>query len=169
MHMADRFVDTGSFTAHSSDRFNPELAVVYGPFSLQTEYTFVDVNLKRSMDSDPEFSGAYIYGSYFLTGEYRKYSTKSGTFSRVKPKNNFSWGKGIGAIELTARYSHLDLNDEAIRGGKLDDITLGINWYLNPNTRIMLNYVHADVDQANTGNINDGNADLASMRFQIDF
>ena len=168
-HMTDDFVDTGSFTAHSSDRFNPELAVVYGPFSLQTEYTFVDVNLKRSMDSDPEFSGLYVYGSYFLTGEHRKYSTKSGTFSRVKPKNNFYWGEGIGAIELTARYSHLDLDDESIRGGKLNDITAGINWYLNPNTRIMLNYVHAHADILNTGVNRDGNANLAAMRFQIDF
>ena len=169
MHMADRFVDTGSFTADSANLFNPELAFVYGPFSLQTEYTFADVNIKRSVNSDPEFSGAYVYGSYFLTGEHRKYSTKSGTFSRVKPKNNFYWGKGIGAIELTARYSHLDLDDEAIRGGKLDDVTVGINWYLNPNTRVMFNYVHAHADVLNTGVDNDGNANLAAMRFQIDF
>jgi phosphate-selective porin OprO/OprP len=169
MHMADSFVDTGSFTADSANLFNPELAFVYGPFSLQTEYTFADVNIKRSVNSDPEFSGAYVYGSYFLTGEHRKYSTKSGTFSRVKPKNNFYWGKGIGAIELTARYSHLDLDDEAIRGGKLDDITAGINWYLNPNTRIMLNYVHAHADILNAGVNRDGNTDLAAMRFQIDF
>lgn len=170
IHLTDNFVDTGSFAAHSSDRFNPELAVVYGPFSLQTEYTFVDVDLKRSTNSDPEFSGAYVSGSYFLTGEHRKYSTKSGTFSRVKPNKNFNWGsKGLGAIELTARYSHLDLDDEAIRGGKLDDVTVGINWYLNPNTRVMFNYVHAHADVLNTGVNNDGNANLAAMRFQIDF
>ncbi|MFQ5965263.1 MAG: OprO/OprP family phosphate-selective porin [Candidatus Scalinduaceae bacterium] len=171
MHMAKRFVDTGSFTADFANLFNPELAIVYGPFSLQTEYTFADVNLKRSMNSDPEFSGLYVYGSYFLTGEHRSYSTKKGSFSRVKPNRNFHWGrgKGKGAIELTARYSHLDLDDEAIRGGKLDDVTVGINWYLNPNTRVMFNYVHAEADLSNVGGKKDGNADLAAMRFQIDF
>lgn len=44
MHMADRFADTGSFTADDASLFNPELAVVYGSFSLQSEYTFTHVN-----------------------------------------------------------------------------------------------------------------------------
>lgn len=168
MHMASRFVDTGTMMADDANLFNPELGIVYGPFSLQTEYTYVDVNLKRSGTvSDPDFSGFYVSGSYFITGENRKYSTKGGSFSRVKPKKNFLWGKGLGAIELTARYSQLDLSDESITGGKLDDITLGVNWYLNPNTRIMFNYVHAEVDFDN--NVKDGNADLAGVRFQIDF
>jgi phosphate-selective porin OprO/OprP len=47
----------------------------------------------------------------------------------------------MGAIELTARYSELDLSDEAVNAGRLDTTTLGVNWYLNPNTRVMLNYV----------------------------
>ena len=166
--MTDRFVDTGSFAAEDSNRFNPELAIVYGPFSLQTEYTFVDVDLKRSMDSDPEFSGFYVSGSYFLTGEHRKYSTKKGTFSRVKPENNYYWGKGLGAIELTARYSELDLSDEGIDGGRLQDATFGINWYLNPNTRVMLNYVRANLDRTDL-DIDNENADLLGLRFQIDF
>ncbi len=169
IHLTSDFVDTGRFTADSANLYNPELAIVYGPLSLQTEYTFTDINLKRSTTGSADFTGFYVYGSYFLTGEHRKYETKKGTFSRVKPRNNFYWGEGMGAIELTARYSRLDLSDRTIDGGKLDDITLGINWYLNPNTRIMLNYVHADVDQTNIGNIKDGNADLAAMRFQIDF
>jgi phosphate-selective porin len=33
----------------------------------------------------------------------------------------------------------------------------------------MFNYVHAHADVLNTGGNNDGNADLAAMRFQIDF
>ena len=35
MHMTDRFVDTGAFDAEHSNIFNPELAIVYGPFSFQ--------------------------------------------------------------------------------------------------------------------------------------
>ena len=29
--------------------------------------------------------------------------------------------------------------------GTLEDFTVGINWYLNPNTRIMLNYVMGEM------------------------
>jgi len=170
MHMADRFVDTGNFDAEHAHIFNPELAFVYGPLSLQTEYTHTSINLENSADSYHDFSGFYAYGSYFLTGEHRKYSTKNGTFGRVKPNNNFIWGKGFGAIELAARYSHLDLSNDAINGGRLDDITLGINWYLNPNTRVMFNYVHADPDLFDDGGFNrDGEADFAAVRFQVDF
>ena len=170
LHMADRFVDTGMFAAESVHLFNPELAFVYGPLLLQTEYTFANTDLEDGIRSDPDFSGGYVYGSYFLTGEHRKYSTKKGSFGRVIPNNNFRWGKGFGAIELAARYSHLDLSDEAVNGGRLTDITFGLNWYLNPNMRVMFNYVHADPDLFNAGGNNtDGDADLAAMRFQVDF
>jgi phosphate-selective porin OprO/OprP len=124
------------------------------------------------MDSDPDFSGFYGYFSYFLTGENRKYKRENGVFSRVKPNKNFRWGrgKGKGAIELAARYSELDLSDEGIDGGRLQDLTLGVNWYLNPNTRVMLNYVRTNVDRlVNDIRLDDDNADLLSMRFQIDF
>ena len=170
IRLADDFVDTGSFKADLANLINPELAIVYGPFSLQTEYTFADINRKRSTTGSNVFTGFYVYGSYFLTGEHRKYETKKGAFGRVKPNKNFNWGKGMGALELTARYSELDLSDRDIDGGKLDDVTLGINWYLNPNTRVMLNYVRAKVDRlVSSVRLDDAKADLLSMRFQIDF
>ena len=171
INLAPDFVDTGdSLTdiTESYDLLGPELAIVYGPFSLQAEYSFVGVDLKRSVDSDPDFSGFYVYGSYFITGENRGYKTANGTFSRVKPKSNFKWGESLGAIELLARYSELDLSDEAVNAGRLDTMTLGVNWYLNPNTRVMLNYVKADPTLDSDGD-DDGDADLLAMRFQIDF
>ncbi|MHC4097467.1 MAG: porin, partial [Planctomycetota bacterium] len=60
------------------------------------------------------------------------------------------------------RYSGLDLDDSGISGGELDTITAGLNWHLNPNTRIMWNYVHADKDDV-------GEADMLLARLQIDF
>ncbi|MBI3462588.1 MAG: hypothetical protein HY000_05935 [Planctomycetes bacterium] len=41
-----------------------------------------------------------------------------------------------------ARWSYLDLNDENIDSGILNDVTLGVNWYLNAYTRLMFNYIH---------------------------
>ena len=64
---------------------------------------------------------------------------------------------------MAARISHLDADDGMLDGGKLTDVTAGVNWYLNPNTRVMFNYVLADLD---------GFSDLShafQVRFQIDF
>lgn len=163
-HLGPRFVDTKAFKAKSVNYFNPEFAAVYGPFSLQGEYIFTEVNSKEY--DDPSFDGSYIYGSVFLTpGDYRRYKTSSGAFDRVKPANDLSWsGGGIGAIEAAVRYSQLDLTDGMIRGGTLSNITAGLNWYLNPNVRFMLNYVYADQQHPY-----DFEADIIQMRAQIDF
>ncbi|MDR4498037.1 MAG: porin [Candidatus Scalindua sp.] len=172
MNLADKFVDTGDISAESANLFNPELAIVHGPFSFQAEYTYADIDRKGSADKDLHFSGFYAYGSYYLTGENREYKREEGAFARVKPNKNFQWGsgEGKGAVELAARYSELDLSDESIEGGRLKDITAGINWYLNPNTRVTLNYVRASVDRS-IGNVrlNDDSADMLAMRFYIDF
>ncbi len=73
----------------------------------------------------------------------------------------------MGAWEVGLRYSHIDLNDEGISGGEEDNITVGLNWYLNPNVRMMFNYVNADLEDR--AGIPDGDADIFQTRFQIDF
>jgi phosphate-selective porin OprO/OprP len=47
---------------------------------------------------------------------------------------------GLGAWELAVRYTYLDLSNKAIRAGRLDAMTLGLNWYLNTNAKIQFNY-----------------------------
>ncbi len=163
-HLGPRFVDTKAFPAKSVDSFNPEFAAVYGPFSLQGEYMFTEVNSKEY--DDPSFDGAYLYGSVFLTpDDYRRYKISSGAFDRVKPARDLSWsGGGFGAIEAAVRYSQLDLTNGMIRGGTLSTLTAGLNWYLNPNVRFMLNYVYADQKHPH-----DFEADIVQMRAQVDF
>jgi phosphate-selective porin OprO/OprP len=161
-HLTSRFVDTGTFTSDQVDLWGLEAAWVGGPFSLQGEYIFADAD-RLGGGPDVDFDGWYAQASYFLTGEHRRYKTSSGAFSRVKPKSNFSFdGGGPGAWEIAARYSELNLDDEDISGGGLENITAGLNWHLNPNMRIMWNYVHADRDDV-------GEADILQMRWQIDF
>jgi phosphate-selective porin OprO/OprP len=166
-HITDvRLVDTGRFFADGADLFNPELALVYGPFSLQGEYFWV--NTDASAVDDPTFTGWYAYGSWIITGESRPYSQTGGTFGGVKPKNNFYFGQpGWGAFELGLRYSRLDLTDSDIKGGEEDNITVGLNWYLNPAVRLMFNYVYADLEDRE--NIPDGNANIFQSRFQVAF
>lgn len=160
-HLASDFVETSTIAINRANIVGLESALICGPFSLQGEYMLADLDRKHS-SSEPTFDGFYVQGSYFLTGEHRKYKTSAGAFDRVKPKENFSYGDGPGAWEVAARYSQIDLSDSGVSGGKLKDITVGLNWYLNPNMRIMWNYVRSDLD-------NVGNADLFLMRFQVDF
>ena len=41
---------------------------------------------------------------------------------------------------MAARYSTLDLNDATVTGGNAHAITVGLNWYLRRNLRLMFNY-----------------------------
>jgi hypothetical protein len=63
-------------------------------------------------------------------------------------------------LEVTGRFSTLDLNDGLISGGEMQDVSLGLSWYLTQASRFMLNYIHSDVKDV-------GTADLALLRFQF--
>jgi phosphate-selective porin OprO/OprP len=171
-HLADRFVDTGTLSASGTNLFDAELAWVHGPLAIQGEYTHSLVD-GDSGQKDVGFWGAYGQVSYFLTGEHKVYEPEYGRFGRTKPKANFDPAEGEwGAWEVAARYSYLDLDDRNVEGGRLWDVTAGINWYLFPNARIMFNYIHADLSgrQAAPPAFNvGGTGDIVQTRFQIDF
>ncbi|MFO8054334.1 MAG: porin [Bacteroidales bacterium] len=190
------FVNTGNIGEVSGvNTSGIELATAMGPLSLQAEYisndifrTISDTVSDNTKDISTIFSAFYAYGSVFLTrGDRRPYSTSSGTFGRVAPQKNLGKKGGWGALELAARYSRLDLVDgkslvqddgftgsSLIAGGIVENISVGVNWYLNPVTRIMVNYVYTDLQNAeNNADPDDisaiGNAGFLQTRFQFDF
>ncbi|MEE9607825.1 MAG: porin [Myxococcota bacterium] len=172
-HLARPFAVTAAFPASDVDLLNLEAAGVWGPFSLQSEFTNAWVT-GRGGQQDLGFWGLYAFASYFLTGEQRHYEYGKGAFGQIEPRHNFDPGAGHwGALEVAARFSYLDLDDRNIRGGKLWDVTAGLNWYLFPNARIMLNYVHADLDDLNFGAAPvidvSGTGDIVQMRLQLEF
>ena len=155
------FVDTGPIASDDADIINPEMAIVYGPFSLQAEYmhAFVD----DADGSNPHFSGYYIFGSYFLTGEHRRYEKKKAIFGRVKPLADFNPFKGgWGALEIALRYSFIDLEDGTLRNEDLEDWTLGLNWYFNKHIKLMGNYIYSHLDDV-------GDSNILQTRLQIYF
>lgn len=158
-----RYINTGTIEdVDNVNLTNFEAAYVRGSFSIQAEYLASSVNTGNSTTIDSyNFSSYYGQLSYFLTGESKNYKSSYSGFNRVKPTNNFG-DNGSGAWEVALRFSNSDLNNEDILGGEQSDITLGLNWYLNPSTRIMLNNVWADVKDA-------GKANIFQVRFQIDF
>jgi len=144
VHLAEKYLVSNAFLNDGATLLAAEAAWVCGPFSLQGEYKHGWIEQVGAPTSS--IMGAYVQASWFPTGEHRVYKKKSGVFARVSPKRAFDPGRGDwGAVELAARYSFLDLNDEMLRGGEEQDVTLGVNWYLYSNVRLMLNYVYADV------------------------
>jgi len=160
-----KYINTGIIEdVNSVNMVNFETALVKGPFLLQAEYLMTDVNTGiGNSENTYNFSSYYGQVSYFLTGESKKYKSSYSGFNRVKPNKNFGGkNKGSGAWEVALRYSNSDLNSKDVFGGEQTDVTLGLNWYLNPVTRIMVNHVWEKVK-------NFGNAKTFQVRFQIDF
>lgn len=140
--------------------------------------------------------------SYLITGE-------DASFKGVKPKNDFDLDKGgWGAWELVARYSEINLDKDtfstpdgrlkgenqtlAINSAYADASksaqsaktwTAGVNWYLNSNTKIALNYSQTSFDggaisgDGKTGNAGDAGRSIKDRpdekallaRFQVAF
>ncbi len=136
-----------------------ELAAVYGPLSLQGEY--IHNKVFRTVGTNLDFYGAYVQGSWILTGESRPYNAKQGVFTKLTPLHNY------GAWEFALRYSTLNLDNNDITGGKEDNFTLGLNWYANYNVRFMLNYVFVNA-HPNLNGIEE-NPNIFQMRGQLVF
>ena len=58
----------------------------------------------------------------------------------------------------------LDLND-GILGGSEDNLTLGLNWYVNAHTRFMLNLIDVSAERAGE----DTDVTTVQVRAQLDF
>ncbi len=140
--------------------FGGELSYVKGALGLQGEVALSQVSVSDA--SSLNFQTYYAQASYFLTGETRIYKNSYEGFDRIIPNKNLGEDGGIGALQLALRYSYADLDDHLVKGGKMGDVTLGMNWYLNPVSRFMFNYVYSDLSGV-------GNTHIAQARFQVDF
>ncbi len=160
---AERLIDTGEFDVDTLTRYGVEALAIYGPFSVQGEYLLAHVERDLPGEPDVSFPGWYVYGSWILTGESRVYDFVEGRPKNPKPKGIVGKG-GIGAWEIAARYSTLDLNDEDIDGGEEENVTVGLNWYPTPVFKFMANYVKVlDIEG---GEFNDAEPDIFQLRAQ---
>ena len=80
----------------------------------------------------------------------------------IRPFRNFDGQHGYGALEIAAKDSTSDLNSYTLKGGVQKDVTLGLNWYLNPLTKVVLNQVWATIE-------NQGKLRVFQVRFQVAF
>lgn len=137
-------VDTGIMAADRVIVFVVEGAYRRGPLLLQGEFGGSNVSLRGS-DEVPRFNGFYALAAYTLTGEQRDYRFDSGSFRRPRPERPLlgPGAGGFGAIEVAVRWSQLDLNSKSVSGGRLRDLTLGVNWYPRYRARLAVNVIRA--------------------------
>lgn len=140
--------------------YGVELAAGWENLYAQGEYYHIGVD--RSRLSSNGFDGGYFEASWTITGEHRKYIPAAGAYAGIIPNHPFSpWSNdyGLGAFELAARYSTINLNDHfhpgvapppgsnAVGGGNQTIYQVGLNWYPNANMRFMLDYLHGDINK----------------------
>jgi len=156
-----RLIDTGPIEADHASVLGVEFGANWKRLYLQGEHFWFDVDRPAAAAlPDPDFAGYYLQGSWMLTGESRRYNAVTGSFQNPRPLVPFSSAGGFGAFELAARYSNMNLNFEegvagagtpagGVRGGDQNVFTFGVNWYLSPNFKVMMNYLLIDVERLN--------------------
>ena len=166
-------------------RLAPQAYYYWGPFGVFGEYVISSQKLRRDAGGNPTlFETVHnrawqVAASWFLTGE-------KNSFSPVKPLRpvNFAEG-GWGALELAARYGELTLDPElfspAATGGaqfasassasKARSWGLGVNWYLNRNIKLSLDYDQTDFEGGSTkqGNVTAQDERVIMTRAQFSF
>ncbi len=171
--------NTGTIPSKAEIIIDPELMIIWGSLRIQAEYTVSYATQARNSLGQSIgtafFDGYYVEAAYFLTGEHRLYDYQKGLVGRVIPYENAAFVQGAngrpvflrGAWQVAARYNELNLNNKGINGGRLQDVTLGLNWFLNPNMKIQWNVTLTHRrGQQNTGN---GNIYGFGMRVAQDF
>ena len=165
---SERFIDTRSMGADSETGYGLEAAAIAGRFHAVAEGYWQSVDMPGVAD-DPTFFGGYFEAGVFLTDDKRGY--KGGKFDRTKPSGPVGEG-GIGSVQFTLRYDHLDLNDAGIVGGRQAGYFAALVWKPTDYTALMLNYGRLQYTDAilptASGDTSYG-VDAIGMRAQIDF
>ena len=179
-----------------------EFAYASGSFKYQAEVAKLSLNgssptttaLTAYNRVDIDSTTTYQEFVYNLTGEKWAEAYKGGSFTGIKPLSNYQFGKGgSGAWQVALRYSTYTGNytgasgtDKNITSGGrtvgrasnsegANTITYGLNWLLNPNTAIKLNYAVTKFDRpvgilsTTSSSTTTDTENVLSIRAQINF
>lgn len=133
-----RLVDTGMLdNAHRHKTTGLEALWLAGPLKLQAEHT--SARTKRHQGHDVETRGLYASALYNLGGSSWKYDKGLPSPPSVE-SNSHLW-------QLGARIDRLDLDDGDVRGGRMQALTLGLNWLVGEHLKVALNQVWVDSER----------------------
>lgn len=131
-------------------RWSPQAYWYDGPFGLLGEYIESSQEVRVGATSARLDNRAWqLAASWVLTGEDASYR------GVTKPSHPFNvGGAGFGALELAARIGALEIDDDAfplfadaaVSARRTRAWTVGLNWYLTQNLKLVADYSQADFD-----------------------
>ncbi len=145
--------------------WNLEAAASLGSVHLMAEY-FDGKLFGKDGNPDVDADGYYFQAGWIITGEQRSYKTGIGAFDKITPAGE------MGAVEVFARYDGLDFSSNendpmlSVSAGDANTLVYGVNWYVNKNVKLSLNFIDAEVD--NPINTKD-NGEAVAGRVQVVF
>jgi phosphate-selective porin OprO and OprP len=142
----------GGATGESVTTYGVEAAGSFGPLFFQAEY--VNATFEQAGNLDQDIATWYVQGSWFLNGGHKAYKPATGVFGGPKVAE-------VGLWELTARYDTIENKD--IINREASSWILGMNYYVNPNLRFMLNYTMGE------NKTNNDETDQLAIRAQFAF
>lgn len=164
----------GAFADGGRERIGPQLYYHYGPLGLLGEYTVSQQNIKLGTATDKVTNEALqVQLSWVLFNG-------DASFRRIRPNNPLTLENisSLGAVQLVARYSELNLDSNAFANGllnpdhsarKAQDFGVGINWYLNRNVKFQLDYNQTHFTTGAIGGTNRSEEKILFSRMQIAF
>lgn len=139
-------------------KFTPELLIARGKVGLETQYFYVSVNRDASF-SNYKASGAYGIFRGVLIGKDYKYSDADAGIETPAP----------GTLEFTLGYNYTDMSDvkSNIRGGRLNDVAVCFNYYINKYMIWRIRYTNTHV--SNRAGVANETLNALQTRLQIRF
>jgi phosphate-selective porin OprO/OprP len=156
--LSDVMVSTGKLDNIDS-YFTEGLEVAWSKGALLLQGEYIQTQLNSKSQTQDTIEGWNVSAAYALSGTSHKYNKKKGVFSAPKPK------KGKANIELVARMSELDLESKSVSGGIAKSKTIGVNYYFDDKTRVMLDYGQMDAEK----NAQTNTTKALQARFQMSF
>lgn len=151
----NRFVYADVTNAINQWKMEAEVIGIYRKWYVEGHYLMAHVN--RAGVPNYNGQGGYVQGGYMILGEKQNYNPVTGMVANPAPKS----------LEVLCRYNLTNLNDAGIKGGRLSDLSLGMNYFINKYIAARLNYVHVMVGHNAPAGADD--FDLVQGRIQFYF
>lgn len=156
-----------------------EAAYAIDALKLQSEivearYKHNDMSASGALEADGKIKVYYVAALYNITGESWADVYRDGTWGAVKPKSNFTSSGGTGAWQVGLRYSSYNAevaSGTVVGSPKGNSTTLGLTWFINPNSRVMLDHAMTKVNTAFavTGGGTGDSERVTTVRMQYNF
>lgn len=149
--VTNQLISTGSLDPDNYLRLEAEAIFIKGKFYAEAHYMATSAKnavsvLNEKLEVEEEnvyLDGFYAQASFLIKGEKQNYNKKTGLAANASPKS----------LEVLARVSHLNFDDDNLKAGQQTDFTVGANYFFSKYLNVKLNFIHAAVKDGDDYNM----------------